>query len=176
VSVKVKLAVRLPTKAGVNVTLTVHVPFTGSGLALIHELLDIAKSPGLVPIIPTQAMVKGRAVPLFRVTVWAELVVPKAWLPKVRGEGEMPIEPVTPMPLRLADWELPAVALSVILKTAERLPVAVGLKVTVMVQFPPAVTEPSQLLVSLKSPGLLPVREMLEIVKVRLPVLLRVTV
>lgn len=50
-SVKVKVAVRLPAVVGEKFTLTVQVPFTPSGLAAVQVLLGMAKSPGLVPVI-----------------------------------------------------------------------------------------------------------------------------
>ena len=83
-----------------------------------------------------------------------------------------------PVPDRLIAWGLPAVALSEMLTDAERPPVAVGLKVTLIVQKPLAdnvLGEMGQLLVCPKSPELVPVTAMLEMVKLTLPVLVRVT-
>ena len=65
-SVKVKLAVRLPAVVGVNVKLTVQVAFTASELP--HVLLDVPKSPGLEPVIWMLLMVKADVPPLVRVT------------------------------------------------------------------------------------------------------------
>ncbi len=53
-------------------------------------------------------------------------------------------------------------------------PLAVGVKVTLIVQLEPAATLAPQLFVSAKSPLLVPVSEMPEIVTLVLPVLLRV--
>ena len=60
-------------------------------------------------------------------------------------------------------------------REAVRVPAAVGVNVTLVVQLAPATTLPPQLSVSLKSPGLAPVKLMLEIVRVPLPVFVRVT-
>jgi hypothetical protein len=50
--------------------------------------------------------------------------------------------------------------LSVTVNVALRDPVAVGVKVTLIVQFPPAATLDPQVLVCAKSPGLAPVKVM----------------
>jgi len=57
-------------------------------------------------------------------------------------------------------WGL-LLALSATVSAALRAPVAVGLKVTLIVQFPPAATLDPQVLVCPKSPGLAPVKAML---------------
>ena len=67
-------------------------------------------------------------------------------------------------------------ALSVILSEAVRLALAEGVKVTLMVQLPPAATELPQVLVWAKSLALVPVTVTLVMVNVALPVLVRVTV
>ncbi len=90
------------------------------------------------------------AVPLLvSVTVCAALVVPTCWLLKVR----LVLERVTagavgatPVPVRLTLCGLPA-ALSVIDSVPVRVPVAVGVKVTLMVQLAPAATEAPQVFV-----------------------------
>ena len=79
-----------------------------------------------------------------------------------------------PVPDRLTVCGLPE-ALSVMVTEAARLPVAVGAKVTLMLQLPPATTELPQLLDSLKSPLFAPVTAMLVMVKAAVPVLVRVT-
>ena len=70
--------------------------------------------------------------------------------------------------------------MSVMVNDAERPEMAVGLKVTLNVQEPLAARvlgDKGQLLLSLKSPGLAPVRaEMLLMVKLALPVFVRVIV
>jgi hypothetical protein len=62
------------------------------------------------------------------------------------------------------------------LTEAARLPLAAGVKVTLMVQFPPAATELPQVLVWAKSPALVPVTARLAMLKPAFPVLLKVTV
>ncbi len=85
------------------------------------------------------------------------------------------VDAARPMPLRETVCGLP-VALSVMLTDALRWPVAVGVKVTLMVQFAPALTLEPQVLVSAKSPGFVPAMLMLVIVSVPLPVFVSVTV
>ena len=78
-----------------------------------------------------------------------------------------------PEPLKGTDWGLPEV-LSLMETLAVRLPIAVGLKVTLTVQFAPAakVLDPlGQVLVCAKSPALVPVRPMLEMVRAAVPLL-----
>src|SRR5271165_7023282 len=58
---------------------------------------------------------------------------------------------------------------------APRLPAAVGVNVTEMLQFPPTETLAPQVLVCAKSPGLVPVTAMLLIDRAPVPVLLSVT-
>ena len=79
-----------------------------------------------------------------------------------------------PVPERLTDCGLPA-ALSVMATAAERLPLAAGLKVTLMVQLAPAASELPQLLDWAKSLALTPRTAMLEILKAELPELESVT-
>ena len=85
---------------------------------------------------------------------------------------------MTPVPLRLAVWGLPA-ALSATLSVPLRAPVAVGVNVTLIVQLVLAARVEGlkgQLLVWAKSPLLVPVIEMLLMVSAELPLLVRVTV
>ena len=79
-----------------------------------------------------------------------------------------------PVPERLTDWGLP-VALSVMARAAVRLPLAAGLKVTLMVQLEPAARLDPQLLDWAKSLALAPKTAMLEMLKAELPELVRVT-
>jgi len=67
------------------------------------------------------------------------------------------------------------VALSAILTAAVRLPEAVGVKVTDIEQLLLVASEAPHVVVSAKSPVLLPVKVMLEMFKVRLPRFVRVT-
>jgi hypothetical protein len=79
------------------------------------------------------------------------------------------------VPERLTDWGL-SVALSVKLTAALRVPLAAGVKVTLIVQLVPAGTELPHVLVWAKSLALVPVSAMLVRVKAAVPVLFRVMV
>ena len=79
-----------------------------------------------------------------------------------------------PTPLKLTAWGLPG-ALSEMATDAARLPLAAGVKVTLMAQLDPAATETPQLFVCAKSVGLAPATAKLEIVSAAFPVFLSVT-
>src|SRR5208337_5382639 len=119
------------------------------------------------------AMLKAAFPVLLRVTLWAVLVVPTFWLLKVRLVTERLAVAPAPVPVRVIVCGLPA-ALSEMLTAAVRVPVAVGVNVTLIVQLPPPATELPQVLVWAKSPALVPVIATLVILKAALPVLLRV--
>ena len=86
----------------------------------------------------------------------------------------MAVVPVpVPVPERLTLWGLP-VALSVRVTAAVRDPLAVGVKVTLIVQLVPAATLEPQLFVCAKSLGFVPVSVMLVRLKAALPVLFSV--
>ncbi len=91
------------------------------------------------------------------VALMAALVDPTVVLGNVNELGESPTEPVleAPVPVKLTD-EVVAVEVSV----AVRVPVAVGLNVTLIVQLPPAASELPQVLVSAKSPASTPAKPM----------------
>jgi hypothetical protein len=86
---------------------------------------------------------------LFSVTVWAVLVVLRFWLLKVRLVGVTPAVGALAVPVRLTLCVLPAalLLLSVMVNAAVRVPGAVGVKVTLMVQLLLAASELPQLLV-----------------------------
>jgi hypothetical protein len=71
-----------------------------------------------------------------RVTFFAALVVLTTWLPNVRLPGDN-IKGASPTPLNWAVWG-EFEALSVTVSVPVRVPVAVGVKVTEILQFPPA--------------------------------------
>jgi len=106
----------------------------------------------------------------------AELVVVRFCDPKVRLEGEIEAAgpPEVAVPVRLIVCGL-GTALSAMETLAVRVPTASGVKVIVMVQFEPAETDGAQVLVSEKSPASVPVMVILEMFRVALPVLNRVT-
>ena len=155
-------------------TLIVQVPPAATELP---QLLVWAKSLGFVPVSAILVMVKAALPVLVRVMVWAALVAPTAWLANVRLVGERLADGIAPCPSRRGSrvWGLP-LALSATLSEAVQLPLAEGLKVTLIVQLAPAATELPQLLVWAKSLGLAPVSARLEMLKAALPVLVTVTV
>ena len=144
----------------------VQVPLAARVEGLRGQLLVCPKSPGLVPVKPMLVIVKAVPVGLESVTAWAAPVVPTFWFPKSgTGDGERTGSD-TPVPDTPAVWGL-LLALSVTVNVALREPVAVGVKVTLIVQVPLAATVEGlkgQLLVCPKSPGLVPVKPMLVMV------------
>src|SRR2546427_3476062 len=81
----------------------------------------------------------------------------------------------SPVPVRLAACGLP-LALSATLNVALLVPLAVGVKVTLIVHWAPAATEVPQLLVCPKSPLFVPLMAMLVMSSAAVPLLERVTV
>src|SRR5207302_5400425 len=110
---------------------------------------------------------------LVSVTFWVTLAVFTAWFPKPTLEGFKATAgavTVAPEPVRLTVCGLPE-ALSVIVIAPVLVPVAVGVNVTLIVQFAPAPTEVPQVFVCPKSP----LGAMLVMPSVALPVFLSVT-
>ena len=136
-------AVRLPSALGVNVTIIVQLPPTATELP--HVLVS-PKSPALVPESWILVMVTVEFPVLLRVTTWDALGVRRGWLPKFKVEAVRLTTETVPVPVRVTVCGL-LVALSVIIIDAVRLPEAVGLKVTLIVQVPCAATELPQVLV-----------------------------
>ena len=95
-------------------------------------------------------------------------------LGNVREVGERAAEAATPVPAKLAVCGLP-LALSVTISVALRAPVVVAVKVTLIVQLPPAATIEPQLFVCAKSALLVPVTAMPLIDNDAVPELDRVT-
>ena len=81
-----------------------------------------------MPVIARLVIVSVALPPLLRVTVWAELGVPRDWLPKAMLEGERLTAGALPVPVRASVWGLP-VALSVKTAEAVRVPGALGVNV-----------------------------------------------
>ena len=124
-------------------------------------------------------IVSGPVPVLESVTVCALVVVPILVLAKVRLVGDTPATGTpSPVPLSAAVCVVPVtlLELSVTVRVALRLPGAVGLNVTEIVQFAPTATLLPQVLVCAKSPGLVPLIAMLAIVSGPVPELLSVTV
>jgi hypothetical protein len=92
----------------------------------------------LGPVIAIPLIVKV-VVPIFvSVTVFAALVIRMAIVPKLRLVGER--FAVVPIPFSVTVCGLPA-ALSVTLRAVVRVPLALGLNVTLMLQLAPAAKE-----------------------------------
>ena len=84
---------------------------------------------------------------LLKITLSATLIVPTFWLPNVRLVGERLAVAATPVPVRLTICGLPA-ALSEMLTDAVRVPAAVGVNLTLIMQLLFVATELPQVLVS----------------------------
>ena len=92
-------------------------------------------------------------------------------MPKFKLVGKKLTLDTTPVPVRATVWGLP-VALSVTVMVPGWLPVAVGVNVTLIVQFPPAATELPHVLVS----AYCVLAAMLVTLSAAVPVLVSVTV
>src|SRR5260370_657706 len=92
----------------------------------------MTKSPALVPAIVIPVKFKLAVLWLATVTVRPALVVPTSCGEKLRAEGDSVT--ALPVPPRLAEWGLP-LALSLMVRVPIRVPTAVGLNATLIVQF-----------------------------------------
>jgi hypothetical protein len=98
--------------------------------------------PSKGPLTAGAALKVKLAVPLLvRVMVCALLVLPTACAANVTGADKLTVGAV-PVPLKVTVCVLPAapLLLSVMVSEPERAPAAVGVKVTLIVQLPPAAT------------------------------------
>lgn len=157
---------------GVKVTVIVQVEPTG-----IDELqvLTWEKSPDTVALMEILVMFKAAAPVFFTVTTWGALAVLSCTLGNARVAGVRVTTgraPTFPVPLRVTLCGPPE-ALSVIVIAADRLPTAKGENVTAMLQLKPAASLLLQLFVCEKSPLFVPVTAMLLMVRVVVPVLLK---
>ena len=121
-------------------------------------------------------MIANAALPVFvTVTVCAALFVPTVWLLNVNDAGLTPTTGVTPTPVpaRFTTSGLLA-SLSVIVTAAALVPVAVGVNVALIVQFPPAASELPQVFVAAKSPLSVPVTAIPLMAKADAPLLVSV--
>ena len=163
--------VRLQAEVGVNITEIAQLELMARD---VPQLLVSEKSPALAPQGAIFEIVNG-AVPVFvRVICWAALLEPMSSVPKVRLIGLNLTAGAKPVPESGTLCGLLA-ALSVTVTLADRAPVVVGLKTTLMVQFAPASTCKPQLLVCLKSVASGRVIVIVLIFSVALPVLVKVT-
>ena len=152
VSVIVSVADRVPIALGLKMMLKLQVV----GAAVVRaarlepQLFVCEKSPGLVPVKVLALIVIGIVEALVRVTGGAVLALPIGMLVgKLRLEAES-VKFTMPVPLSETICGLPA-ALSVIVSAPVRAPMAVGVKLTLIVHWLPALTV-THLLVWRKSP------------------------
>jgi len=139
----------------------------------VPQLLICKNSLASVPVIVISVIVNVVVPTFVKVTVFARLVTSSPTKPKFSWVGE--IFAVVPTPLRVTFCGLPA-ASSVKLRTALRVPNAVGLNLTLIVQLALAANDAPQVLALIKkSPLLVPMIAMLLTVKIRVPVFLSVT-
>ncbi len=169
-SLSVTAPVRVPVAAGVKFTLIVQLAPAATVPAQLPSPAN-AKSP-LITKLPLNVSVELPV--LVSVTNCTALVVPTVWLANASEAGERlttgPVDVEAPVPVRVAVCGLP-VALSVTATAAVRIPEAAGVNVTLIVQLAPAATDVPQVLLSAKSPPLVPVMAILVMLKDALPVL-----
>jgi hypothetical protein len=111
---------------------------------------------------------------LLRLIACAPLLVPTNWFPNGRGLGERVTVDASPVPVKATACGLP-LALSFMVSVPLLVPVAVGVNVTLIVQFVSAAKVVPQVFVSEKSPLLVPVIVMLAMFSVPALVLVSVT-
>ena len=127
-SVMVNVAVRVPACVGANKMLIVQ---AAPAARLCGQVFVSRKAPVITMLLMVKAVV-----PLFvRLSVWAALVVPAAWVPNVRLEAESDAKGwATPVPVSRIIWGLSG-ALSVRVSASTLEPVKGGVKVTPITQF-----------------------------------------
>ena len=138
-STMVKTPVIAPAVVGWNTMLMLQLDpvFSEAGQLLVWVkpeltlIAEIANGPGLLAV---------------TLTVLAPLVVPTTWVPKERLVGESVGAAIAPFPARLTLCGLPA-ALSIMVSTPLAVPLACGVKVTLIEQLAPPASEAGQLLV-----------------------------
>jgi hypothetical protein len=164
------VAEKLPAPDGEKVTLMVQLALAAMPVpqVFVSPKLDV-----FVPVSVMPLMVIAAAPVLLNVTTCAAPLV------KLSDVGEREATGTalaTPVPATLMLCVVPFDELSVTVRLAERAPVAVGVKFTVMVQDALDARLVPQLFVWEKSPGFVPVYAMLEIVIAAVPVLVSVAV
>jgi hypothetical protein len=171
-SVMLSAAVTVPGPVGANVTDAVHV----APIAMLLPQVFVAAK--LLAFAPPSAMLETvtTLAPEFVIVTCCAVVVEK-----VREDGEIVrvgVLVATPVPLRLAEFVLPATPplLSVTVTTAVRVPTPLGVKLTEILQLAPTASVLPQVLVCEKSPALLPPIAIDVIVSAAAPVLAKTSV
>ena len=138
-SLTVRVAERAPGALGVKVTETMQVPRAGIVPELGQVVAEVSlKSPAFAPVMVMLEMFKATVVLVsVSVEVLAALVTLTATEPKLSDAGKRVAvgTAAAPVPVRLMVC-LPALVLSLTVSVAERAPVAVGVKVTVIRHVP----------------------------------------
>src|SRR5207247_215164 len=126
-----------PEAVGVKVTLMVQFAPAAKVAGLVGQ--EIGRAPGRERVSDgaNEVIVKADAPVFVSVTVIGALVVASSWLPKSRLVGANPTPGAVPFPLSVMVIRLPPV-MAVNASVLVRSPEAVGVKVTLMVQFAPA--------------------------------------
>ncbi len=177
VSVKVRVADRLPEAEGVKVTVTVQ--FAAAARAGPHALLVKTKSAASVPV-TVALLMEIAALELFESVMVCEELTPTFRVPNETVDGFTPRFPGeltgAPTPANVTVWAVP-LRLSVKDSEAERLPLAVGANRTVTSQLEPAGSVAAQVLPEmLKLPALVPAMVMLAMLADADPEFVSVTV
>jgi hypothetical protein len=157
VSVKPRVAVKLPDAVGLNTILAVQL--AEAARLVPHVLLEMVKAATLVPEMATLLMVIAALVPLLSVTACGELVDPTAVLVNETPAGAavtLPVEEEELVPDKATVCGL-FVPVSAKLSVAVRAPAAVGLNTMVAVQLADAARlVPHVLLEMVKSAAFVP--------------------
>lgn len=138
-SVMVMVPARVPVVVGVKVTVMVQLP---PAAPPVPQLFVWAK----LPVATMLEIVSLAPVLLVSLITFAALVVFTVWLPKLKLVGDSATVLVAPVPVMVTVCGLLA-ALSVTTTVPVKVPVAVGVKNTLIVQFAPTATEVPQVLV-----------------------------
>ena len=138
-----RVPVRAPVAPGRNVTLMVQL---APAAKVVPQVVVSAKSEAFVPAIETPLMVMV-PLPVFRsVTVLALLVTFTGWIPNGTVVGVRLATGLVPVPVKLTCCGLVG-SESAIRRVAVLLPLAVGVKVTLMLQLVPTANVVAQVLV-----------------------------
>src|SRR5437870_2723503 len=176
----VTVAVRALAAVGVNVRLRRQLAPATTVAPFVQVVpAAMAKSPGFKPARAMLVMLRVAVPLLVRVTVCTGLVVLRRWSPKARLVGAKVTAGAMPVPASDTDCGLPG-ASSVMVTVAVRALAAVGVNVRLIRQLAPATTVAPFVQVvpaaMAKSPGFEPARAMLVMLRVAVPLLVRVTV
>jgi hypothetical protein len=141
----------------------------------VHVVVSV-KSPEFVPVMLTEVIVSAAVPVFFTVTTCEVLATPTVPLPKLSevGLNEIAGAATTPVPVSATVCGEP-VALSATEIVADRAPAANASKVTLMVQVALIAMLPVHVVVSVKSPELVPVMLTEVIVSAAVPVFFTVT-